>query len=56
MSVALLHNIMKIDFGEAFEDDDVTEFVNKPYEFFIAKKGCKGMQRIEQPKFDVISG
>lgn len=51
MSVALLHNIMKIDFGEAFEDDDVTEIsVNKPYEFFIAKKGCKGMQRIEQPK------
>ena len=50
MSVALLHNIMKIDFGEAFEDDDVTEIsVNKPYEFFIAKKGCKGMQRIEQP-------
>lgn len=50
MSVALLHNIMKVDFGEAFEDDDVTEIsVNKPYEFFIAKKGCKGMQRIEQP-------
>lgn len=42
MSVALLHNIMKIDFGEAFEDDDVTEIsVNKPYEFFIAKKAVK---------------
>ena len=26
MSVALLHNIMKVDFGEAFEDDDVTKF------------------------------
>lgn len=52
MSV-LLQTMMRQNFGSAFDDDDVTEIsVNKPQEFFIAKKGCKHMQRMEQPNLD----
>lgn len=48
MSV-LLQTMMSENFGSAFDDDDVTEIsVNKPGEFFVAKKGCKHMQRIEK--------
>lgn len=50
MSLSVLYKIMQDDFGEAFTDDDVTEIsVNKPCEFFVAKKGCSAMVRHENP-------
>lgn len=50
MSLNVLYRIMEEDFGEAFTDDDVTEIsVNKPGEFFVAKKGCAAMVRHENP-------
>lgn len=52
MSV-LLQTMMRENFGSAFDDDDVTEIsVNKPQEFFVAKKGCKHMERVEKPDLD----
>ena len=51
MSSILLHEMMSKDFGTAFSDDNVTEIsVNKPHEFFVARKGQSHMEKCAAPQ------
>lgn len=53
MSSILLHEMMSKDFGNAFADDGVTEIsVNKPFEYFVARKGQSHMKRVEAPQLN----
>ncbi|MDO5073147.1 MAG: P-type DNA transfer ATPase VirB11 [Neisseria animaloris] len=53
MSEVLLRDMMSKGFPDAFDDDEVTEIsVNKPGEFFVARKGVADMVRHDAPSLD----